>query len=219
MKKLLIITTTNDLSLNLFFSYNISKKYNISVLLFEENLDNFVYFLENNTFDNYYIRDPFNADAQQIREKLEKIFELIPQEKFLDNTKTIEDVFFEDKWLQYQDFKDFIPETQILKNISDIDNPHYITKKRISSRAKWILFSSQNFNKEDILEDYIWQKKYTINTEYRIYIINGQVMERASIKSSKTENTKVKIIDNVTISEKIKNFIETFKDKIPYTLV
>ncbi len=136
MKKLLIITTTNDLSLNLFFSYNISKKYNISVLLFEENLDNFVYFLENNTFDNYYIRDPFNADAQQIREKLEKIFELIPQEKFLDNTKTIEDVFFEDKWLQYQDFKDFIPETQILKNISDIDNPHYITKKRISSRAK-----------------------------------------------------------------------------------
>ncbi len=44
-------------------------------------------------------------------------------------------------------------------------------------------------------------------------------MERASIKSSKTENTKVKIIDNVTISEKIKNFIETFKDKIPYTLV
>lgn len=63
----------------------------------------------------------------------------------MDNTFGISDVFFEDKWLQYKDFQDFIPETKILEKISDIDNPDYITKKRISSRAKGILFSSDKF--------------------------------------------------------------------------
>lgn len=187
--------------------------------MFEENVDIITKFLQENIFDEYYVRDPFNAEVEQIHEKLEKIFEIIPKEKFLDNTFGISDVFFEDKWLQYQDFQDFIPETKILEKISDIDNPDYITKKRISSRAKGILFSSDKFQKDDKLEDYIWQKKYNILKEYRIYIVNWEIIKQASIKSSKTANSSVKIIDNITISEKLENFIKNFKNKIPYGLV
>ncbi|MEA3304620.1 MAG: DUF916 domain-containing protein, partial [Patescibacteria group bacterium] len=110
----------------------------------------------------------------------------------IDNIQSDSDVFFEDKYSQYLHYKEYMPKTDILERAEDVSNTNYICKKRISSRAKGIIFQPEQIQGE--LSDYIIQKRINIDTEYRVYSIFGKVIPMVSIKSSKSENMKVKVL-------------------------
>ena len=118
---------------------------------------------------------PFNFPINQVnRDFLESLIEFsISKNKILiDNLKSVDDFYFEDKWLQYNLFSDVMPRTYLLSDvdISRLDE-NYVIKKRFSSKAQGIFLTVNNviLSKKD---DYIIQeriKKYA--KEYRVYII------------------------------------------------
>lgn len=100
-----------------------------------------------------------------------------------------------------------MPETKILTNIEEVDADNVITKKRISSRARGIFFDSKEVQ-GDRLSDYIIQDKVKIDKEYRVYVIFDEIIEEGTIKTSKDENSKVKVIGVEALNEEIINFVK-----------
>lgn len=212
MKKLLIVTTTNDLSLPLFF---LSKNENlaIEVLLFEDSFEKFK-LIENKIalFEYVYFRDPFNTPiVKNWEEKVKTILELLNKLSIIsiDNIYKIEDFFIEDKWQQYLLLKKFMPATDILTPQSFFDPNKQFVKKRISSRSKDILFDISSIQNHS---EYIIQEKLEIEEEYRVFSLFNKVISPAVYKSSKTFSTKVKI-DRTKIKE-VDNNLENFINQI-----
>lgn len=209
MNKLLIITTSNDLSLPLFF-LNKDENLAIEVLLFEDSIEKFK-IIETKVaeFDYVYFRDPFNTPlAKSWEEKTESVLGLVKKLsiKSIDNIYEIKDFFIEDKWQQYLLFKDFMPATEILSSHSSFNPNQQFVKKRISSRSKDILFEIDSIQNH---EEYIIQEKLDIEEEYRVFSLFKKIISPAVYKSSKTINTKVKIDRSKTkeIDKKLETFI------------
>jgi hypothetical protein len=123
----------------------------------------------------------------------------------IDNLKNIDDIYFEDKWTQYQYFSEFMPQTKLLKSVSDADSKNRITKERISGRAEGIFFNSTKLDKAS-LDKYIIQDNMLIQKEYRIYVICNEIMPIATIKSSKTPTTSVKVVGHEILSPDVLDF-------------
>ncbi len=208
MKKMLIISTIKDLSIPLFLTQKIQKKINVDFCFFHESTDEIKKKLVANNYNYIYIRDPFNYvyDKGNIEEKFNVILNNRKKSYLVDNLKILDDIYFEDKWKQYQLFEEFMPKTKLLTNTKDVDNSRLITKQRISSRAKGIVFNSKDMV-SDNLSDYIIQKKIKIDEEYRVYVIFNKIIKEASLKSPKTQHSKVKVIGYKKISTKITNFV------------
>lgn len=217
---MLIITTVNDLSLPLFLTQKIQKKLKIDFCFFHENTREIKEKLTSNKYNYIYIRDPFNDifDKKNIEEKLNIIIRNQKDSNIVDNLKKIGDIYLEDKWRQYQLFSEFMPKTKILKNIKDVDNTSFIAKKRISSRARGIVFDSKDLI-DNKLSDYIVQNKIKIDKEYRIYVIFNEIVKEGMIKSSKTENSRVRIIGAEKISSKMADFVKNIIKKNKFDFI
>jgi len=220
MKKMLIITTIEDLSIPMFLTQKIQKKLKIDFCFFHENTKEIK---EKLTFSNYnyiYIRDPFNYvfDKNNIEEKFNVILSNRKNSYIVDNLKILDDIYFEDKWKQYQVFGEFMPKTRILTNIQDVDNSNLIVKKRISSRAKGIIFNSKDLISNN-LSDYIVQRKIKIDKEYRVYVIFNEIIKKASLKSSKTQDSRVKIIGSEKLSATVIDFVKNITKKNKFDFI
>lgn len=220
MKKMLIVTTVNDFSVPYFLTQEISKKVDIDFIFFHEDITHIKKKLVESTYDFIYVRDPFNTsfDRDDIEKKFSCILEHKKESYIVDNLTSIDDIYLEDKWNQYQVFSEHMPTTTLLKNKEEIDRPGYITKKRISSRAKGIIFNSNQLGSDDI-SMYIIQKMISIDVEYRVNVIFNEVVEDVTIKNSKTDSSKVSIIGSEKISARIKDFVQEVIQKNTFDFI
>lgn len=218
MKKILIITTVNDLSIPLFLTQNIINSIEVNFFFFHE-ANNELEKLLQNKYDYIYFRDPFNYKftKENITQKLNIVINNLWTSYLIDSIDSINDIYFEDKWLQYEELHDFMPNTEIL----NIQNGKWksILKKRISSRAKWIYFSLDEIPKNEDLNDYIRQDLQIVNKEFRIYALFWKVIKQASLKTSKTANSKVEITGSEDISDEIYDFAQKIVDKCKFDFV
>ena len=205
---MLLITGINDLSLPLYLTQSMQQRVTMDFYFFHEDLLDLKNKLLVNDYDYIYFGYHFRTLNKKAATDL---FDIVSKTKrnayIIDNLKTIDDIYFEDKWIQYQHFSEFMPQTQLLNSMSDADNNDYITKERISGRAEGIFFNSSELDSTQ-LNKYIIQDKMSIQKEYRVYVVCNKIMPEATVKSSKTLTSNVKIIGSEILSLDILKFIE-----------
>ncbi len=219
MKKMLLITGINDLSLPLYLTQSMQQRVTMDFYFFHENSTYLKQKLDNNTYDYIYFGYHFRVLDKKAATSLFNI--LLKNKKaayIIDNLKTIDDIYFEDKWLQYQQFSEFMPKTQLLNSITDADNTNYITKERISGRAEGIFFNSSELDNTQ-LDKYIIQDKMNIQKEYRVYVVCNKIMPKATVKSSKTLTSNVKVIGSEILSPDILKFIEKILEQNTFDFI
>lgn len=202
-----ILTTKSDQSLDFFAPKNSRIAY------FEDSDTDLKTILSSQIFDVVYVRDPFNTgsyDLSNIETKLSILQKLQPSAKYVDNTRTLDDVLIEDKWRQYQLLGTYMSPTKLASKASFISGEH-IAKKRISARSKDILFSVG----KPLNDDWIVQDLVVIEEELRVYVVRGKVDSSASIKSSKTNNTKVKVVGSRSLDESEIAFAQEIAHLLP----
>ncbi|MDD3190630.1 MAG: hypothetical protein PHI66_02990 [Candidatus Pacebacteria bacterium] len=221
MKNLLIFLTVNDFSMPLFLTENIKNDIHIDFCLLSEKNENIVRKINSKKFNYIYIRDPFTDERITHKEVILKVETIIKNKNnsyMVDGIDKMEYIFFEDKWSQYLLFSDVMPKTGLVnKNLSLKKGENYIFKKRISSRGRGISFSLDGIQCKK--SSCIYQKRLDIKKEYRVFILFGKIVEIVAVKSSKTENTKIKVVGKKKISKKLCNFIGTFSDRIKFDFV
>ncbi len=208
MKKMLIVTTVNDLSIPFFLTQDVLKKVVIDFAFFHEDISHIKKKLSSIAYDFIYIRDPFNASFEKadIEEKCTYILMNKNEGRIIDSLTSMDDIYFEDKWNQYQVFSECMPKTKLLENIEQIDQPGYITKKRISSRSRGIVFNARDFKGGDVSE-YVIQEMIPIDVEYRVNVIFNEIVEDVTIKNSKTNNSGARIVHSEKISKEVRHFV------------
>lgn len=210
--KSLIITTPADNSKELI----LQAFKTADCLYYDQSRDQVNRVLVDNRYDVVYYRDPFNQgsfDAPSIRQTVEYIFRICTDALFVDGVKTYQDLLFEDKWRQYQLFSDVMPETKLIDFNTGIKEGSEVAKERISSRAKGVVFDNDSV---DIDKQYIVQKIIDIDKELRVFVVDGAILPLAAVRSSKTADTKVKMIETEVISSEIIKFAQSIYDKISY---
>lgn len=216
MKKLLIVTKLIDLSIPFFLTQKIRHKIDIDFCFYHESMDEIKERLTSCHYDYIYIRDPFHftSEKSEFEEKIRFILKHCKDSYMIDSIQDLEDIYFEDKWAQYQIFSAFMPKTQILKDAKEL-NDRKIIKKRISSRSKGIVFDAKDLSGKDVSE-YIIQDKINIEKELRIYVIFDEIIKTASIKTSKTEESKVHVTATETLSPELENFVQEIIKKTKF---
>lgn len=169
-------------------------------------------------YDTVYIRSHFSQQAtlpQNFRSEIENLAKqargLNPVVRFIDGMDNVDAIVaFEDKWLQYKTFADFMPRTELCDenlDISDFVRPIY--KNRLSSRG-----SGVTWDRETTLRtraDWIIQESLDIKEELRVYIIRGEVCPVGTVKQSMTEGNKA---EGVGFRELTQDEINFSKDLI-----
>ena len=219
MKKILLLTTIDDWSTPLFFSQEIQSKFQVDMFLYHEDTAALTKLLTEQSYDIIYPRDPFNSGSYELSNIKEKITTLLAgsgDAYIVDSITSFEDVLFEDKWKQYETYREFMPKTKLLESKEETDDPNVITKKRISSRAKGIAFSSNELSGE--LDSYIVQHKVSITKEYRVFVVCDEIQPLVSVRTSKTPTTKVKAEGTVTIPPPLREYVENVMQHCAYDL-
>lgn len=186
MAKWCIVTTPRDHIVETFLDDGFDGE--VTRHLYESDV-----FPEKEPFDVVYFRDPFNVgvfDLAQIDSVVKHITEMYPSAYFVDGIRTTEGLLFEDKWTQYEMLSDFMPFTRLPSVAADMRTGE-LAKKRISSRARDIVFDKQQLTGP--VEDYIFQQGLDILTEYRVIAVGGAILPKVAVRSSKTASSRVRI--------------------------
>lgn len=189
-----LVTTAKDLSSEWF------EKHGWDIILYGSD--------SKKEYETVYFRDPFNDDTvseESVRTSLANIH----GSRSIDGIESFEDMLScEDKYNQYQLYRDWMPATFLPSETQFVQGRH-LAKKRISQRAKDILFDITDVEIDD---NWIFQEIMDIVEELRVYAVLGNVIPQASIKSSKI-NGKVKVIGKKDLSEKELEFCKEISDK------
>ena len=186
-----LFTTNTDLSVDYFFNHN------WDIYTYNESSGT-------NTYDVVYFRDPFN-DKNLItqKEEMDSLIRRFKNSKIIDSTLSYQDMIdTEDKLNQYKIYGDFMPKTFLPSNTQFVPG-EYIAKKRISQRAKDIIFEIDH----PLNDDWIYQELLEIKEELRVYAVFKR--PQATIKTSKAFG-KVKVIGG----RKLKNEEIKFAEEI-----
>lgn len=168
--------------------------------------------LSSKSYDFIYIRDPFtnpSISPNDLRSKLAAIIESLSAKKIVDNIHAVSDIYYEDKWTQYQDYSKFMPETRLLEP-GDEANQSWFVKKRMSSRSKGVVFDTSAIAENH--DEYIIQSRMKIINEYRVYSVLGEIITQAGQKASKTEtNAKTTVLDVETLPNEVITFAKNIE--------
>lgn len=140
-----------------------------------------------------YIRSHFGQPATlpqnfrtEIIDLVQQVKQVNPDIKFIDDVDTVDKILaFENKWLQYKTFSDFMPKTQLLDdklNIASFERP--VFKNRLSSRGNGVTWNIENIT--SFAGDWIIQESLIIAEELRVYVIHGKVYPIGAIRQSMT---------------------------------
>jgi glutathione synthase/RimK-type ligase-like ATP-grasp enzyme len=131
----------------------------------------------------------------------------------MDLVRSCEEVMsIEDKWNQYKTFGiELMPKTYLEKDHGKLKGGG-IFKRRLSSRARGIVWSINDITDP---EDWIVQEYQSIQEELRVYIIRGEALQRAAVRSSKTKNSKVAVLELRDLLPEEISFTKQVSNKIP----
>lgn len=200
MRKLLY-TTRNDLSVPYFADWQVEYYDAISGQI---------------PADLVYFRDPFNDPAYQVNPaNIDQLMQSYQDCHIIDHLASFQDISdTEDKYLQSQRYQDLYPRTW-LPSQQTFTPGQTLAKPRISQRAKDILFDLGNRKIDD---SWIIQELLDIQEELRVYVICGQILPIASIKSSKSTGA-VKIIGTRPLNDAEADFVRQIMAKCPLDVV
>jgi len=199
-----LLTTRNDLSLPFFADWEI-------------------YFYDSAEFpaplevDLLYCRDPFNQpDFTPDKREIDQLISSIHPSYSIDHISNFSDMRdFEDKWRQYQRYRDFMPVTWLAPDV-EFQEGAMIAKPRISQRAKNICLTEADYEAHHPDENWIIQEKMEIREELRAYVVRGEILPDATIKSSKTsDGDKVKVIGTRPLQAPERDFVAQLMAKMP----
>lgn len=166
--------------------------------------------------DLVYFRDPFNdpsyiADAS----KIDCLIKSHPNSYLIDHITKFDDITHaEDKYCQAQTYVEWSPQTW-LPSQHEFTPGKTLAKPRISQRAKDILFELG----DRVLDDsWIIQELLDIKEELRVYVVFGEILPIASIKSSKSTGA-VKVIGTRPLNDQEKKFVNEIMTKCPLDVV
>lgn len=207
--KTLIVTTHEDLSRRYFEGNEVSFAY------FEQDEIDFKNLVTRDPFDVIYIRDPFNnpkLSMSMIRGKLQLLYQLQSHAYYIDHANLSEHIFFEDKWLQYETLGEYMPVTTHAMANTFVNGQH-IAKKRLSSRSRDIIFTADAV---PLSHDWIIQDRLNIQEELRVYVVKGAILKLATIKASKSPQSKTKVIGTRELQKAEYEFAEAVFKKIQW---
>lgn len=152
-------------------------------------------------YDTLYIRSCFGHSAtlpQNFRTETKDIVHRAIQEnpdiKFIDEVDTVEKILaFEDKWLQYKLFSNFMPRTQLLNDtvsIASFERP--VFKNRLSSRGNGVTWDIEKVT--SFAGEWIVQESLDIAEELRVYVIRGKVYSSGAVRQSMTSEQKTRVV-------------------------
>ena len=184
-----IITTAKDLSASVF------EKHGWDIYFYDELPESAP------TYDTIYLRDPFNDEniAPYAEKYVEDALRAFRFSKSIDGITSYGQMeSFEDKYNQYRLYSEYMPNT-FLPSEGDFCEGKHLAKKRISQRAKGIYFEKADFDNSYIVQDLM-----DIQEELRVYATFGNLVEQATIKSSKSPDSKVKVVGKRNLTEEEK---------------
>ena len=104
-----------------------------------------------------------------------------------------------------------MPETWLARE-REFTPGEMVVKKRISCRCRDVHFEIP----EDVnLDSYIVQRRVNIIQEMRVFYLNGQVFRTAETRTSKTENSGVKVLGEIQLTDEQMNFVAKAMTKFP----
>ena len=159
------------------------------------------------SYESVYIRSHFSTpelSPENFRAEIEILVEQAKAQNqavtFVDGMETVDAIVrFEDKWLQYVKFSEFMPSTVLLDSsnkVAELTRPIY--KKRLSSRGNGVTWNSNEVAGEP--EGWIAQESLTIAEEMRVYVINGEAYPVGALRYSMTNEQKAQAIDSRHLS-------------------
>jgi hypothetical protein len=186
MSKILVVTTEADFSLNLIIdAVEKTNSWKVKYCMYSQDLQNIAGLLSDFKPDVIYLRDPFykgyrDPDLDLKLNYLTTISDMI----YIDNLKSMHDIYMEDKWLQYELFSNHMPYTKLFIN----NNRHAcgkdpVYKKRLSFRSKDTSFVPP-FNPAG----YIIQEKLDILKEFSVFSINKKILNTVGVKDAESVN-------------------------------
>lgn len=192
--RLLIMTTAADLSLPLLRAPSSAIGIEVSHIMFDDSLSDVL--ADDSNYDFIYFRDPFNDDSINQKIARSNVADLLarwPSAYSVDTIAGYDDLLIEDKLEQAKIYAELMPESRPFA--TDLfEAGKEIIKKRISARSKEVYFRSTDLPAQAITSDYLVQPKLNIKREYRVFMIGGRAIEPLAIKSSKTDETKTKVV-------------------------
>src|SRR5437879_605780 len=110
MKKMLLITTEEDLSRELFEKPEVTSLIHLEYILYSDEFNFIEQKLQATTCDFIYLHDPFNAPLYA-EERIKHVVDLVLIHKkeayIIDHISSYKDMLLEDKWVQYKLFSEF----------------------------------------------------------------------------------------------------------------
>jgi len=160
------------------------------------------------SYDTVYIRSHFGQEAtlpQNFRGEIDSLAQQAkdsnPNVRFIDSMDTVDAIVaFEDKWLQYTYFGEFMPRTEIYHSGLDISNfTRPVYKNRLSSQGTGVTWDREKVTRST--GDWIVQESLDIREELRVYIICGEVYPIGAVKQSMTEGNKAEGINSRPLTQ------------------
>lgn len=202
MNKKAIITTRKDWSAQFFAQHG------WDVFFYDEIPE------QNFYYDIVYFRDPFNDERLangSLEEIVNRAIGKFKWEKSIDGIDSFEKMKdFEDKYFQFEVYKEWMPET-FLPSTGSFEKGKHLIKKRLSQRAKDIAFEVDG----KLDDDWIIQELMEIREELRVYIVFGKVIRKATIKTSKKANSKVKVVGERELTDREMELCEAIAARRP----
>lgn len=173
-------------------------------------------------FETVYIRSHFSTPSLQpqvFRGEIEELTQLAksfnPRVKFIDNMDDVNVIVaFEDKWLQYNSFGDFMPQTLLCGDDADISLlKHPIFKKRLSSRGSGVTWRGE----QTVISSESWvaQETLDIKEELRVYAVCKEVCAIGTIRQHMTAAKSTQAVAVRELSPDEIEFSKAIVDRVP----
>lgn len=169
-------------------------------------------------YDTLYIRSHFSR-PETMPQRFEGIIDSLGRGltsrgvRPIDSMSSVAHILdFEDKWRQYNIFKDLMPETALGSKSASMNGPK-IYKRRLSSRGSGIVWSEGDMS--DSASDWIVQPVLNILEELRVYIIKGVAFPKVAVRQSKTREDRVLVKNIRDISDDELGFSMAVYNKMP----
>lgn len=185
-------------------------------------LDKHPYLNIQSLYDTAYIRSHFSQQfmqPQNFRSEIESIVAQVksvnPNVKFIDSMDNVDAIVaFEDKWHQYQIFRELMPLTELCDGSPYtlvVRSPVY--KQRLSSRGSGVTWNKDNVTTTK--GEWIAQNSLDIQEELRVYAINTNIHPTGIVKKSMEEGVKAEGTSARKLSKDEMQFVSYVTDRAP----
>lgn len=172
-------------------------------------------------YETLYIRSHFGSPVtlpQNFRAEIDKLVSEAkrynPNIKFVDGMNTVDEIVaFEDKWLQYQTFSEFMPKTRLYSSTNTADFKKPIYKNRLSSRGNGVTWDENEVTGST--DDWIIQESLNIAEELRVYVIKGAVHPIGAVRRSMTSEQSTQAVSSRQLSQEEIDFAANIGRKAP----